>query len=254
MEFKGTAALVTGASRGLGRALAEELARGGARVVMVARDEEALLDLEGRIRRGGGEAYAIHADVGEKQAIHPIVGTAAALVGPIDLLVNNAATLGPVPLRPLLETECEDLERVLSVNLVAPFRLTKALIGSMVLRERGVVLNVTSDAAREPYPLWGPYGIAKAALEHLTRIWSMEVERSGVRLISVDPGEMDTDMHAEALPDADRSLLTPASEAARDVVSLLRTIEDRSSGTLVDLVKERAAGLLGETRSRQVTR
>ena len=138
----------------------------------------------------------------------PSPGQAAALVGPIALLINNASTLGPLPLRLLLDTDCEDLERALAVNLVGAFRLTKVLAGPMVLRGAGTIVNVTSDAATEPYERWGAYGASKAALEQLGRVWAAELAGTGVRLFTVDPGEMDTRMHADAIPDANRAELS----------------------------------------------
>src|SRR5687768_16044512 len=127
MDLKGTAAMVTGASRGLGRALAEELAAAGASVVLVARSEAELARAVDAIVGRGGEAHGLVADVGRKQDVYPLVGAAAALVGPIDLLMHNASSLGPTPLRLLLDTECEDLSQVLETNLVGPFRLSKAV-------------------------------------------------------------------------------------------------------------------------------
>ncbi len=162
------------------------------------------------------------ADVADKEATYAIAGQAAALVGPIDLLINNASTLGPVPLRLLLDTDCEDLERALAVNLVGPFRLTKALAGPMVLRGRGLVLNITSDAAVEAYPSWGAYGASKAALEQLGRVWAAELAGTGVRVINVDPGEMNTRMHAEAMPDADPAALADPAAVARRLVTMIR--------------------------------
>src|SRR5690606_22380427 len=126
-----TSSLVTGASRGLGRALARRLAAAGSRVVLVARDAAAVAAAADEIRAAGGQADAIAADAGDKQPIHALAGPAAALVGPIDLLVHNASALGPTPLRLLLDTECEDLSRVLEVNLLGPFRLTRVIAGSM---------------------------------------------------------------------------------------------------------------------------
>jgi len=222
MNLKGTAALVTGGSRGLGAALGERLAAAGARVVLVARQPAELEAVVAGIRARGGEAHAIAADVADKEAIHAIAGQAAALVGPIDLLINNASTLGPVPLRLLLDTDCEDLERALAVNLVGPFRLTKAVAGSMVLRGRGVVVNITSDAAVEPYQRWGAYGASKAALEQLGRVWAAELAGTGVRVITVDPGEMNTRMHAEAIPEADPATLADPGRVAERLVNLLR--------------------------------
>jgi NAD(P)-dependent dehydrogenase (short-subunit alcohol dehydrogenase family) len=222
MNLKGTAALVTGGSRGLGAALGERLAAAGARVVLVARQPAPLAAVVAGIRARGGEAHAIAADVADKEAIHAIAGQAAALVGPIDLLINNASTLGPVPLRLLLDTDCEDLERALAVNLVGPFRLTKAVAGSMVLRGRGVIVNVTSDAAVEPYQRWGAYGASKAALEQLGRVWAAELAGTGVRVLTVDPGEMNTRMHAQAMPEADPATLADPVRVAERLVKLLR--------------------------------
>lgn len=214
-------ALVTGASRGLGRALAEYLAGRGARVVLVARASTDLDDTVAAIRAAGGVAHAIAADIGDKEAVHPIAHRAAALVGDIDLLINNASTLGPTPLRPLLDTDCEDLEQVLAVNLVGPFRLTKIIAGSMAVRGAGVVVNISSDAAVEPHATWGAYGASKAALDHLSRIWAEELRPFGVRFIAVDPGEMDTAMHAAAIPEADPSTLADPADVAARIAALI---------------------------------
>jgi NAD(P)-dependent dehydrogenase (short-subunit alcohol dehydrogenase family) len=231
MEWRGKAVLVTGASRGLGRALALELARAGARVALVARGEQDLEETAKAIRAEGGEAHAIVGDVGEKKAIHAIAGTAAALVGPIDALFLNASTLGPVPLRLLLDTDCEDLERTLAVNLVGPFRLAKAVAGNMVVRGDGLVVGVSSDAAVAAYPRWGAYSASKVAFDHLLRIFAAELEGTGVRFVSVDPGEMDTTMHAAAIPDADRTKLARPEDAARRILAAL---EDAPSGARLE--------------------
>ncbi|HEX3902334.1 MAG TPA: SDR family oxidoreductase [Polyangia bacterium] len=218
--LEGQSALVTGGSQGLGRALGRALAAAGARVVLVARHPEPLAQAVAEIRVAGGEAHAIVADVADKDAAAAIAGQAAALVGPVDLLVNNASTLGPVPLRLLLDTDCEDLERALAVNLVGAFRLTKALAGPMVLRGAGTIVNITSDAATEAYERWGAYGVSKAALEQLGRVWAAELAGTGVRLFTVDPGEMDTQMHADAIPDANRAELSDPARVAERIVAL----------------------------------
>jgi NAD(P)-dependent dehydrogenase (short-subunit alcohol dehydrogenase family) len=215
LDFNEKSVLITGGSRGLGRALAIRLSAEGARVVLVARHEAELDETVSEIRRNGGTAFGIVADVGDKESVYPIVGQAAALAGPVDILINNASTLGPVPLRLIPDTDCEDFERALQVNTVGPFRLIKAVVGSMILRQTGVIVNISSDAAVEPYPSWGVYGSSKAALDHLTRIAAVELADTSVRFLIVDPGEMDTRMHADALPDADPgSLPNPATIAA----------------------------------------
>src|SRR5688572_32358803 len=230
MNLRDTASLVTGASRGLGRALAAQLAAAGSRMVMVARERQPLEQTVAEIRSAGGIAHALVADVGDIHAVHPIAAQAAALVGPIDILVNNASTLGPTPLRLLLDTECEDLTRVLEVNLVGPFRLTKVVAGSMALRGRGLVVNISSDASVEAYPTWGAYGVSKAALDHLTRVWAVELAEAGVRFHSVDPGEMNTRMHAEAIPEADPATLADPADVARRIVALVARAGEAPSG------------------------
>ena len=232
-HIAGKSILVTGGSRGLGRALGLTLGRAGARVVLVARHADELAEVVAAIRAVGGEAHAIVADVADRDATHAIAGQAAAVVGPIDVLVNNASTLGPVPLRLLLDTDCEDLERALAVNLVGPFRLTKAVAGSMVLRGRGVIVNVTSDAAVEPYQRWGAYGVSKAALEQLGRVWAAELAGTGVRVVNVDPGEMDTRMHADAIPDANRAELADPARVAAEIVALLQAEPGPAPGARV---------------------
>jgi len=214
-------ALITGAGRGLGRALARQLAARGVKVVLVARSRQDLDVAVAEIQAAGGEAHAIVADVADKQSIYPVAHQAAALVGPIDLLVHNASSLGPTPLRLLLDSECEDLEAVLATNLVGPFRLSKVIAGSMALRGRGVVVHISSDAAVEPYPTWGFYSVAKAGLDHLSRIWAAELAGTGVRVLSVDPGEMDTVMHAAAIPEADRTTLADPADVARKILAML---------------------------------
>lgn len=231
MQIQDTAALVTGASRGLGRALALALGRAGARLVLVAREPAALEAVVGEVRQAGGIAHGIAADIGDKQAIHRIAGEAAALVGPIELLIHNASTLGPTPLPLLLDTECEDLEQVLQVNLVGPFRLSKLVAGSMALRGGGLVVSISSDAAVEAYPRWGSYSVSKAALDHLSRIWAAELGEVGVRFLSVDPGEMNTRMHADAIPDADPGTLADPSQIAARIVEMVRH-ETRSGARL----------------------
>jgi NAD(P)-dependent dehydrogenase (short-subunit alcohol dehydrogenase family) len=231
MTHARTSTLITGGSRGLGRSLGYALARRGHAVVLVARDRDALARTVGEIRAAGGEAYGIAADVADKDAVMAIAGQAAALAGPIGVLVHNASTLGPVPLELLLDTECEALEQVLHVNLVGPFRLTKAIAGPMLLRGHGLIVTVSSDTATNAYPRWGAYGVSKAALDHLSLSFAAELDGTGVRFVSIDPGEMDTDMHAAAMPDADRAALARPEYVAERVAHFIENAAAVRNGT-----------------------
>jgi NAD(P)-dependent dehydrogenase (short-subunit alcohol dehydrogenase family) len=221
MQIQGSGAVVTGASRGLGRALAEALAANGARVALVAREAGPLADVVAKIRGTGGIAHAVVGDVGDKQAAHRIAGQVQGLVGDVGIAIHNASTLGPVPLRLLLDTECEDLAAVLETNLIGPFRLTKIFAGAMALRGAGTIVHLSSDAAVEPYPRWGAYGVSKAAQDHLSRILAAELAETGVRVLAIDPGEMDTKMHADAIPDADRATLQRPADVAAKIVAMI---------------------------------
>jgi len=234
MRIDGAAALVTGGSRGLGAALGRALAREGARVVLVARAGEELEGVAAEIRSAGGEAHAVAGDVGDPRSAAALAGAAAALVGPLDLVVHGASTLGPVPLRLLLDTHPTELERALAVNVVGPFRLTRLIAGGMVLRGRGLVVHVTSDASVAAYPRWGAYGLSKAAFDHMARIWGAELEGTGVRFLSIDPGEMDTRMHAEAVPEADPATLQDPAVVAGRIVQIFRDSETLTSGARIE--------------------
>jgi NAD(P)-dependent dehydrogenase (short-subunit alcohol dehydrogenase family) len=240
MKIEESAVLVTGASRGLGAALANRLADGGARVVLVARESAALHATVDALRARGKDAHALAADLGDPEAALKIAGAAAALVGPIDAVIHNASTLGPTPLRDLLDTTPDDFERVLQVNVLGPFRLSRAVAGSMAMRKRGALAHVTSDASVAAYPTWGAYSVSKAALDHLARLWAVELAAHGVRSFSVDPGEMDTAMHRAAVPEADpASLLDPARVAAR-IVDMLADVERIEPGARLSAERWRA--------------
>jgi NAD(P)-dependent dehydrogenase (short-subunit alcohol dehydrogenase family) len=210
---------ITGGTSGLGRALVEALHARGAAVAFVARDR-ARVDA---LARALPVTHGIDGDVAAKNETHPLALRIAAALGGLDVLVNNASSLGPVPLAPLADTDCEDLEAALATNVVGPFRLTKALLGSLAASARDggapLVLNVVSDAAFTPYAGWGAYGASKAALAHMSRIWDEELRPHGIRVLDHDPGDMDTPLHALALPDADPATLKRPADAARDIVA-----------------------------------
>jgi NAD(P)-dependent dehydrogenase (short-subunit alcohol dehydrogenase family) len=240
MDLRNRGVLITGASRGLGASLALDLGRRGARLALVARGKDALDRVVAEVRSSGGEAHAIAADVGDKAAAYAIAGSAAAAVGAIDVVVHNASRLGPTPLRLLGDTACEDLQAVFDVNVVGPFRLTKALVGPMALCGRGLVVSLSSDAAVSAYPRWGAYGASKAAADHLSRIWAAELDGTGVRFVSVDPGDMDTEMHASALPEADRATLARPEDVAARIAEILED-ETLANGTRIEVAARRRA-------------
>jgi NAD(P)-dependent dehydrogenase (short-subunit alcohol dehydrogenase family) len=147
------------------------------------------------------------------------------MLGGLDVLINNASDLGPARLALLADTECEDLERALATNVLGAFRLTKALLGSLASSARegrgAVIVNISSDAAVNPYVRWGAYGASKAALHQLSRIWREELVEERISVLSLDPGDMDTPLHALAVPDADPSGLKHPHAAAREVLEAI---------------------------------
>ena len=213
--------MITGASRGLGRALALGFAREGAALALCARGAGDLEAVAGQARRQGVEVVAVNADVGSARDVERLVDTALARFHRVDVLVNNASDIGPLPLPHLCDAPSVGLQRVLEVNVLGPFRLTQAVIGGMLLRGSGLIVNLTSDAAVEGYPGWGLYGASKAALEGLTRSWDAEVRDGGVRVMAVDPGDMDTAMHRAAVPDADPADLRSPEEVAEAILRVV---------------------------------
>lgn len=220
-RFVGLRVAITGGTSGLGLALVRELSARGAQVAFVARTAS-------RVNQVAGEnpgAHGIVGDVSLKADIHPIAMQIVGELGGLDVLINNASALGPTPLALLGDTACEDFEQALATNLVGPFRLTKALLGALTASHRegrgAVVVNVSSDAATNPYPTWGAYGASKAALLHLSAIWDSELAAEGVRFLSIDPGDMDTPLHALAMPDANPALLKRPEAAAHELLEAI---------------------------------
>ena len=193
------AALITGASRGLGLALARVLAEEGWTLIVDARGEEALERASAELSEGT-RVISIPGDVtdaGHRTAL----AEAAREVGGLDALVNNASILGPSPQPDLLDYPLDVFEQVYRTNVVSPLALIQALYGE--LKPQARIINVTSDAAVEPYEGWGGYGSSKAALEQLSNI--LGAENPNLRVYRVDPGDMRTRMHQEAFPDEDIS-------------------------------------------------
>lgn len=210
-------ALITGASRGFGLALARALAARGWQLVVDGRDEESLNAAAAQLGRG---AVAIPGDVADA-AHRRLLMEAVDGLGGLDLLVNNASSLGPSPLPGLDRYPLEAFEEVLRVNVVAPLALIQALLPNLMTAS-GAIVNVTSDAAVEAYEGWGGYGSSKAALDQVSAV--LGAEQKEVRVYAFDPGDMNTEMHQAAFPGEDIS----DRPSAESVVPALLTLLDQA--------------------------
>jgi NAD(P)-dependent dehydrogenase (short-subunit alcohol dehydrogenase family) len=206
-------AIVTGASRGLGLALARALAERGWRLVIDARGEEALAAARGELAELT-DVVAVPGDVSDERHRRALIDAAGSR---LDLLVNNASVLGPSPQPALADYPLEVLEQVYRVNVLAPLALIQLALP--ILAPNGRIVDVTSDAAVEPYEGWGGYGSSKAALEQLTNV--LAAEHPDLRIYSVDPGDMNTQMHQEAYPGEDISDRSPPEESVPGLLALV---------------------------------
>ena len=220
-------AIVTGASRGLGEAISTGLASTGWSLVIDGRDAGALAATEDRLAliMAGDNLHAVPGDITDPGHRRDLVEAAAALGG-LDLLVNNAGTLGASPLPAVADYPLDELRAALEVNVVAQLGLIQAALPLLVASPRPRLINVTSDAAVEPYEGWSGYGAGKAALEHLGAV--LAVERPALTVWSVDPGDLRTAMHQAAFPGED---ISDRPEPATVVPAFLDLIvSDRPSG------------------------
>jgi NAD(P)-dependent dehydrogenase (short-subunit alcohol dehydrogenase family) len=209
-------ALITGASRGFGRAAARALAHGGWRLVLDARNADDLAVVEREIPG----AIGVPGDVTDPAHRESLAATIEVLGG-LDLLVNNASDLGPSPLPALVDYRIDDLRRVYETNVIAPLAIIQLLLPSLT-PERGTIVNLSSDAAVEAYDRWGGYGSSKAALDHLGRV--LAAERPDLRVYAFDPGDMRTQMHQLAFPGED---ISDRPEPETIVPALLRLLAER---------------------------
>ena len=220
--LEGKVAMITGASQGLGRALALAFAREGARVVINSRSEETIRPVTEEAESLGAEVLALAADVSRSADGERLVSAAAERFGRIDVLVNNAGVLGPrVPIEEYPEGEWR---RVIDANLTGPFLVTKAAIPHMP--EGGSIINVVSGVSVEGRAEWGAYSVSKFGVEGLTQILAAELEERGIRANAVDPGGMRTGMRAAAYPEEDPlTRITP--EENTDIFLYLASDESR---------------------------
>ncbi|KOU56028.1 short-chain dehydrogenase [Streptomyces sp. MMG1533] len=213
-------AIITGASKGLGRALADALAARGWDLVLDARGAQALTEAARAVSAHGTRVTALPGDVTDAGHRSELVAAAWKLGG-VDLLVNNASALGAEPLVRLEKLPLEGLRRALEVNVVAALGLVQEALPLLRTSEAGAVIAVSSDAAAEAYETWGGYGASKAALDHLAAV--LGEEEPGLRVWAVDPGDMATDLYAAAVPE-DRD---PRPDPVGVVPAFLRLLDER---------------------------
>jgi NAD(P)-dependent dehydrogenase (short-subunit alcohol dehydrogenase family) len=228
-KLRGKNILITGASQGLGRELALAFAREGAAALsLVARHTGAIDSVRDEVRKiaPGTKVVAIEADVSKPKDIERLIATTLdAFGGRLDVLINNASTIGPSPMPYLLDYPVEDFRNVLDTNLIGPFLITKAALPAMI-ENGGSIINVTSDAGSTGYPGWGAYGISKFGLEGMSETWASELEETEVRVNWVDPGNMNTAMHRAAEPEEDPSEWANPAEVT-DVFVFLASDESK---------------------------
>src|SRR5919112_4503437 len=203
--------MITGASRGLGRALALAFAREGANLVINSRSKDSLGPVAGEAEETGVEVLAVPTDISVGTEVETLVDESVRRFGRIDTLVNNAGLLGPRV--PIVDYPEDEWRRILDANLTAPFLLSKAIVPHMI--EGGSIVNVTSGVSVEGRAEWGAYSVSKFGVEGLTQILAAELKDRGIRANSVDPGGMRTDMRAAAYPDEDpNTRITPEENTA----------------------------------------
>jgi NAD(P)-dependent dehydrogenase (short-subunit alcohol dehydrogenase family) len=214
--LKGRLAVVTGASRGIGRAVALELARHGAHVIAVARTVGALEALDDDIKQMGGEATLVPIDLKDFAAIDRLGGAIFERWGKLDILIGNAGILGP--LSPLGHVEPKAFDEVMAVNVTANWRLIRSLDPLLKESDGGRALFVSSGAAHKNLAYWGPYSISKAALQALVMTYANETLTTNIRTMLINPGPLRTRMRAEALPGEDPLSLRTPEELAPEIL------------------------------------
>lgn len=217
-RLKDRIALVTGASRGIGRAVALAYAREGAHIIAVARTAGALEELDDEIREIGGNATLIQLNLNHGKKVDALGPSLYERWGKLDILVGNAGILGP--LSPLGHVSERDWEQVLTINVTANWRLIRTLDPLLRKSDAGRAIFVSSGAAQKCRPYWGPYSVSKAALEALVKTYAGEVENSPVRANLLNPGPVATGMRAKAMPGEDPETLPKPEDLAELFIEL----------------------------------
>lgn len=217
-DLSGRLALVTGASRGIGREIALQMAGLGAHVIAVARTAGGLEELDDEIKADGGEATLVPLDLTDFEGVDRLGGVIDERWGRLDILVANAGILGPIS--PIGHVQAKDFDRVMAINVTSTWRLIRSTDPLLRKSDAGRAIILSSGAAHSCKPFWGPYSASKAAVEALARTWAAETEKSALRVNSVNPGATRTRMRAQAMPGEDPESLPSAAEVAGAIVPL----------------------------------
>jgi NAD(P)-dependent dehydrogenase (short-subunit alcohol dehydrogenase family) len=219
LPLSGKIAVVTGASRGIGRECALALAKAGAQVLCVARTEGALTELDDEIRKATGQAATlVPLDIADGDGLDGLGLALFQRFGRVDVLVHAAGILGPMT--PVSHIEPKHWDRVVAVNLTATYRLIRSFEPLLRASEAGRGIFFTTGRVARPKAFWGPYGVTKAGLEHMVRTWADELEQTSVRAVLLDPNTMRTKMRAEAMPGEDPATVTDPAEIGPLIVEL----------------------------------
>lgn len=228
-RLAGKTVLITGSTRGIGRAVAHAAAAEGAQVAICGRDKDALLGVADEIKAIGADCCAMRLDIADYESAVKLVDATVRAFGRIDVLVNNAGILGPR--ETIAEYPADEWEQVVTTNLNAAFWVTKEALGKMVPQNAGSIINVSSGVGRAGRALWGAYAVSKFGLEGLTEVLADEMRKYRIRVNSVNPGPVRTGMRAAAYPGEDPNTLP----AARDITN-----------AFIYLASDASAGVSGE--------
>jgi NAD(P)-dependent dehydrogenase (short-subunit alcohol dehydrogenase family) len=247
----GQVALITGGGRGIGRAIAEGVSAAGAAVAVLARSKDELLETVGRIEQAGGRALAIVADVTNRQAVQCAVEQTERELGPIDLLVNNAAVVTPIG--PAWVVDPVEWWRAIEINLRGPFLCAQAIVPGMIARRSGRIVNIVAVAANRPSPFTSSYGSSKAALVRFTDTLAAEVREHGISVFALRPGTVQTTMQDQLAaspyrqPSGPPPVHVPAERAAEATVFLASGRADALTGRFIDIVRDDLTALVQRT-------